>query len=394
MILSAVVHFYEGDYAWTGTMELGDPAAYQRIRIDDPVTLMMGDSAIDLMVDNKTITRDGVNRPKLTVSLISPTARFVLPRAELMTKTWNNPTMARVAAEEAVGESIQWDLVDWLIPAGRLAFSDASPIDVVQTIARAAGGLVETTPSGVLRVRHRFPVPVPEWATAIPDHVLTDASHNLSCRESYRLTKRCNQVLVRGLLPQPDHLTVEIDNRPDGPNLGLTQFIAGGPVNLMVMHGPETNIGSVDVTAGNLARNADFSCRVTEDIMFGGSRISSLSKPAISIESVVWIGNNQGDLRLLRDGRTVQVDYDCVAMARVTYTARAKSWHLSTPTMAGGLNSYPVHVLVTGVSGYLGHDGEIICQRGGGEYPGVDISDPLLTSTDAKYSRGRAEIDD
>ncbi|MBF0171656.1 MAG: hypothetical protein HQK87_11340, partial [Nitrospinae bacterium] len=82
-----------------------------------------------------------------------------------------------------------------------------------------------------------------------------------------------------------------------------------------------------------------------------------------------------------------------VAIARITFTVRARSFRLSAPSRVAGLDSFPVQVRITGTSGDPIGDGEIVCQRGDGEFPGEDISDPLLSTTEAKLSRGRAEID-
>ncbi|ABK45366.1 hypothetical protein Mmc1_2875 [Magnetococcus marinus MC-1] len=392
-ILSASLAIAEGDYAWTGTMELADPASFQRIQIDDPVTLELGGEIFQMMVDNKTLSRDGVSRPRLVVSLISPTARFTMPRAMPMEGMWESPVSARVAAEEAVGKSILWDLVDWTIPGGRLAVYDAAPLDVVRTIAEAAGGVVETTPGGILRVRHRFPVAVPQWGRVTPDHILTDSADNLSCRESHRARYRVNRVTVRGWLPSGGHLSAELDRRVDGLNQGHTTFHSGGSAHLLVNHGPKTSIQSISASSGALLPNADQSYTISEDLMFDGSNSATLSQPAQSIQSVIWLGNDLGALTLATDGMAVTAASSGVAIARVTFTVRSRSWSLTAPEVVAGLDSFPVQVRITGQSGDQVGDGEIVCQRGDGEHPGEDISDPLLATTEAKLSRGRAEID-
>ncbi|MBF0175117.1 MAG: hypothetical protein HQL83_17020 [Magnetococcales bacterium] len=133
-VISATLSQAEQDFAWAGSLEVTNPASFQRIRIDDPIDLELGGEMFKLMVDNKTLERDGVGMPRLTVSVVSPTAKFVAPRATPMDKAWDTPVWARDAAEEAIGEEIQWELVNWLIPGGRLAVHEASPLDVVRTI--------------------------------------------------------------------------------------------------------------------------------------------------------------------------------------------------------------------------------------------------------------------
>ncbi|ABK45291.1 hypothetical protein Mmc1_2798 [Magnetococcus marinus MC-1] len=392
-VISASLAIAEGDYAWTGTMELADPASFQRIRIDDPVTLELGGETFQMMVDNKTLSRDGVSRPRLTVSLISPTARFAAPRATPMERAWDAAIRAREAAEEAVGEAIQWDLVNWVIPAGRLAVYDAAPLDVVRTIAEAVGGVVETTPGGILRVRHRFPTAVPQWSRVTPDHILTDAADNLSCRESHRARYRVNRVTVRGWLPSGGHLSAEVDRRVDGLNQGRTSFHSGGTAHLLVNNGSETDIQGISASAGTLLTNADQSFTIAEDVTFDGTNSATLSQPARAIQSVIWLGNDLGAVTLAPDGMTLLASRAGIAIARITFTVRARSWRLSAPSRVAGLDSFPVQVRITGTSGDPVGDGEIICQRGDGEFPGEDISDPLLATTEAKLSRGRAEID-
>nr|CRH06119.1 conserved protein of unknown function [Candidatus Magnetococcus massalia] len=392
-VISASLAIAEGDYAWTGTMELADPASFQRIQIDDPVTLELGGEAFQMMVDNKTLSRDGVSRPRLVVSLISPTARFAAPRATPMERVWKTPVSARAAAEEVVGEPIQWDLVDWTIPGGRLAVYDATPLDVVRTITKAAGGVVETAPGGALRVRHRFPVAVPQWGSTTPEHILTDATDNLSCRESHRARYRVNRVTVRGWLPSRGHLSAEVDRRVDGLNQGRTTYHSGGSAHLLVNQGPETIIQSITTSTGSLLPNPDQTYTVTDDVNFDGTNAATLSQPAQSIQSVIWLGNDLGTLTLAADAITVMAASSGVAIARITFIVRSRSWSLSAPEEVAGLDSFPVQVRIAGESGDQVGDGEIVCQRGNGEFPGEDISDPLLATTESKLSRGRAEID-
>ncbi len=393
-IIAATLSQAEMDFAWSGTLEVTNPASFQRIRIDDPIDLELGGEMFKLMVDNKTLERDGVGMPRLTVSVVSPTARFVAPRATPMDKVWDEPVWARDAAEEAIGEGIRWDLVNWLIPGGRLAVHEASPLDVVRTIVEAVGGLVESLPDGMLRIRHRFPIAVPRWATASVDHVLTDESDNLSCRESHVLRNRVNKVLVRGYLPSgTGFLSVEVDARLDGLNHGQTTFYSGDTAHLLVLSGDDVALSDPFVSAGVILPGAWQEIKMTQDVVFNGTATATLDKPAFAIDSVIWIGNNLGPLSLEADDRTLTVPNAGVAIARVTYRTRAKAWRLYGPPMVSGLDEYPVNVRFVGSTREILGAGEIYCQRGDGAFRGPDISEPLLTSDEAKRSRGRADID-
>ncbi|MBF0137459.1 MAG: hypothetical protein HQL65_14575 [Magnetococcales bacterium] len=393
MILSVTISLAEGDFAWSGSLELDDPASFQRVKVGDPITLELGSEVFNLVVDNKTLERNGVGMPRFSISVISPTAHLTSPRAAPLERTWNDPVQARAATEDATGETILWDLVDWLIPGGRLAVHNATPADVVRTIAEAAGGVVETLPEGQLRVRHRFPVAVPDWNTATPDHILTDAADNLSCSESHTLRRRVNRVLVRGYLPQSGYLAAELDNRPNGLNEGRNSFFVGETAHLLVHTGPEVTSVELAASTGLLLPGPEQTLRLTQDLVFDGTSTGALDQPAVSIDSVIWLGNDLGTLTLEADRRSLSAERSGVATARIGYTAVARSWGLTTPETVAGLDAFPVQVRAVAQNGATPLDGEIICQRGAGDHHGEDISDPLLADTLAKLSRGRAEID-
>ncbi|MBF0182527.1 MAG: hypothetical protein HQM03_21125 [Magnetococcales bacterium] len=394
-VISATLSQAEQDFAWAGTLEVTNPASFGRIAINDPIDLELGGEVYKLMVDNKTIERDGVGMPRLTVSVISPTARFVTPRATPLDRAWDSPIWARDAAEEAIGEAIQWELVNWLIPGGRLAFHDAAPMDVVRAIVTAAGGLVETLPDGTLRVRHRFPVAVPAWTTASVDHILTDSADNLSCRESHMLRTRVNKVLVRDFLPSGSgFLALEVDSRPDGLNHGRTSFVAGDTAHLLQYAGPDVTVADAVASTGVLLPGGWQTISQTQDVVFNGTATAVLDKPSVVLNAVVWLGTDLGEMTLAADQRTVSVPNAGVAIARVTYRSLARAWSLTAPSSVAGEEEFPVEVHCTGITADALGTGEIFCQRDDGAFRGEDISEPLLSSDEAKRSRGRAEIDD
>lgn len=393
MILTATLTHAEGEYAWTGAVELSDPASYRKLTVDDALAISLGGVVYSVMVDSKTMDRQGVSAPRMVAQVISPTARHASPRATPVSHTWAAPVYARDAAEEAVKEGIQWNLANWQIPGGRLAFHDASPIDVVRTIAKAAGGMVETLADGRLQVRHRFPVPVPRWLTTAPDHILTDASHILAVQERHVRRTRINRVTVRGYMPQPGFLSIEVDNRPDGLNQGRATFENGETAHLLVYAGVDVVSLKLTSSAGLLRPGPSYTLPLTQEVTFDRSPSATLDRPALTIDSVIWIGGDLGPLTMGPDRRTITAARTGLSIARVAYTTKAQSWTLTAPIQLSGLEEFTIHVAATGGNG-ASLDGDVICQRGNGNSPGEDIADPLLTDTQAKLSRGRAEIDD
>ncbi len=394
-LLSAEIGIAEGEYAWTGRAELADAAAFQSLAVNDAVELVLGNQTYALIIDNRTLSRDGTNRPTMMVSLISPTANLAQPRAVPMEKSWDTTIQARTTAEETVGQSVVWDLIDWQIPAGRLAFYGAAPLDILQSVASAAGGVVETLPDGSLRVRHRFPVSVPEWSHTTPDLVLTDAADNLSVRESFLFRSRVNRIAIREFQPQFGSLTASLDDREEGglnPDGQATMLPSSSP-GFLVHSGPDIVISGVNTSAGTVTPQANQVYLEEVDVIFNGTSQARLSKPAKSIDSWIWLGNDLGQLTLGTDGVTLTSESIGVAIARITYTVRAAAWRLNAPTSLAGSTSFPIQVQVTGDAGNIEGSEEIIFQRGAGEFEGPSIIEPILTGFLAKQSRARAEID-
>ncbi|MBF0422628.1 MAG: hypothetical protein HQL73_06520 [Magnetococcales bacterium] len=393
-VLSAELGIAEGEYAWTARFQVATPDDYQRIQVDDDLTVTIGGESYALIVDNKELQRTGGRKESFVVAAISPTSRLSPAKGRLFDKTWDMPVQARAAAEEVAGQPVDWNLIDWWIPGGRLAVTRAAPLDIIKTIAGAAGGVVMTRPDGVLAVRHAFPTPVPSWSSVTVDHILTDTLDNLSSRESYRSQRRVNRVVVRGYLPGNPDLSVEIDDRDDGLNAGRTVFHGGETVSFLAHSGSEIAGIRASSSAGELFPRARQAYQITRDLAFDQANLATLDKPVTSIDAVVWLGNDLGALRLGSDGRTVMSDRVGLAIARVTCTVKAAAWGLCAPfSLGGGQSRFAIRVQVTGDVTAQSGDGEIICQRGDGEFFGDDISDPLLVGTQEMLSRGRMAID-
>ena len=159
------------------------------------------------------------------------------------------------------------------------------------------------------------------------------------------------------------------------------------------MHGDAIVLAEPATSAGVLLPGGLQTVEIKQDLVFAGTATATLDKPAVAIDSVVWLGNDLGDLILEADRRTLVASVAGVAIARVAYRSEARGWGLSSPASVGGLDEFPVQVRFAGTTAEVLGAGEIFCQRGDGAFRGADVSDPLLTTDEAKRSRGRAEID-
>ena len=185
-ISGADLAFDEGGFAWTSSIELAQVADYQAFRRNDPFTVVLFGDRYEFIVDSKSLSRDRPAGVSMVISGVSPVAMLDSgpDRAAEITKTWTAPVNASDVVRELAGDiPVDWQIIDWLIPAHRLGVSNASPIGVIQQVAQAAGGVAEAKQDGSLLIRPAFPVSVPNWGKEPSDHVFTDAADNLSVRE-------------------------------------------------------------------------------------------------------------------------------------------------------------------------------------------------------------------
>ncbi len=390
------VSMASGGTFWTATLEPARIEDYASIVLNDAFTITIGADVWQFIIDNKSLQRDGTNaRPQITG--ISPGAKHASPRATRLTKTWDAPVMAHAAAEEALGgETITWNILDWQIPANRLAVKDADPIEVVRSIAKAAGALVESNRDGSLTARYRFPRRVPDWSSAAIDHTYTDNADNLSAQETLRPTRIVDKVAVRDAPANAGSISAEVDSREDGLNAGVTSFAAGETAHILAHPGPGVSVESVTGSAGTIRQGPALTYQQTEDLSFDKVSSARLRLPASSIDSVIWLGTSLGALILADDLITMNAPAAGVAIARVKYTVAAEAWEVTAPQTAGGETEFPLAVLFKGKATEERPGGgrvNIIAQRGDGAHPGPDIVDPLIGSVPVATERGRAEIE-
>lgn len=199
-ILNCVLSQDEGGYAWLCDFTLANIKDYDKFSQDVAFVVDLQGEEFNFIVDSKSLSRNAPAQLEMQVKGISPTAIYDNDRVETLDVVFDdtdNLIFAKQAAETALGTSITWDILDWVIPPLRLGFSNTTPIRVAQTIVEAAGGILETQPDGTLKARKRFPVSTPDFDTASVDHVFTDASDNISISEGLTFARGVNSLNIR-----------------------------------------------------------------------------------------------------------------------------------------------------------------------------------------------------
>jgi len=288
-IIDASLSQDEDGYAWLGVVILAKIEDYQKFTNGDAFTVNLFGELFELIVDSKGLNRSNPSEVGLSVSGLSPTALLASPRGESISKLWDTPVLAKDAAEEFLGgEVIDWQLVNWTIPAFALGVSDITPIELVQLIAKSAGGVVETKPDGSLLVRPRHKIKVPDYGISIIDQTYTDSDDNISVVEGQGFSKELNKIAIRDQsVNSTDADTIEFIVKEDDSTAGILKAYPSPFRDINITH-----TGPVGVLLSKLGEITRTETEIIE--IFDGS--GSVKYPIESVVSISWLDTNLGGI--------------------------------------------------------------------------------------------------
>ncbi len=347
---SAEVNIDEGEFAYTCELTFNNPDDVALFGPDEPFTVTIGAENYAFIRQDDTFTRDGQVNLTATVSGISPGAIYAEPRAEKITRTWDDAVLVSAVLEELFGAGVvELRVLDWTIPAKRLAVASQTPMGIAQQIARATGGLIESEPDGSLYIRYAWPVSVPFMADATPDQVYDDTRDAFRIVESAPPSRVSNKFRIIDVADSSSGLLqAEIDSREAGLNSGRTSFIPGDQPGFLIFKGERVAVDNVRPSAGNIVSLAAGNMDVSETLSFAGTQEARLKYPTAAILSYKWLGNNLG-VPVLIDEATVSVPVEGVGLLMVTYQTAFLARRVSgVPAVINGETEYDVLVLVEG----------------------------------------------
>ena len=189
-------------WCWSFSARVPEASLALVMPLDEPVAV-----ACDINGHQWTALVEGwseahsFGRREYTLRGRSQTAMLAEPYAPARAGSNTAQTLARQLAEAELlytGYTLDWDLVDWLVGAGALSYSNASPLKVIQQIVEAAGGRVISHRTGKeLRALPRLHSLPWTWAAATPDLGISDYVVR-QLRREYVPTPIVNAVFVSG----------------------------------------------------------------------------------------------------------------------------------------------------------------------------------------------------
>lgn len=392
-------------YSWAGTLELLTQESFNSLAHNDEVLITLGGTSYLVIVDSSSRSTS-INAPTLSVPIISPTAKLTTPRSALITRAWDSPTMARTICEQAVGQVIDWGIIDWLIAGGLVSAAKESPLSILARVLGAVKAVISTNANGTLKVRYNMKYPPQEWSQHTPDHSYSDVTDAIVVHEVKAVKPYFNNFFISSLSSSPTvgepsyTMSLALDDRPDGLNKGVTAFKAGDIAYVYMVVPKGLTVSKVEVSAGSIRKLYAGMLNKEETLTFGNSNTGTLSMPAHSYFSSIWQGKSLGQVHLSPDGLNVTTDLTGTAMAKVKYRTNVIFYAIQLPANINGSKQFNVSVYAEASSAVVGSGSvlpidSIVAIRGEGNLQGADVQEPLLSySLEALKERGRAELNE
>jgi hypothetical protein len=320
---------------WQCEMTLKDANDYIRFPRDTAFVIRLFNVDFNFIVDSRSLQRSiddqGNYQETCTIFGLSPLVAEARPRAERLTKTWDTPIMASAVVTELLGTNT-WNVVDWMIPAYRLAAERADPLTVAKQVVEAVGGLIESEPGGGIVCRHRWPTSIAGLDGVAADHEL-DERVIYSANESPTQDELIDRVRIydteAGFQDRLEYVANKIGDNADPRNGILYAFISPWREGLRIVTTRPSAISVGAATEGTRSINDSNEDYPAETITFT-ERTSSTSYPIMTLTSLDWLDEDLGAAVYTPYATTIEAgngSYGGYSLAKVEYVTR----YLSVP---------------------------------------------------------------
>lgn len=324
-VLSASVSQDENSPYWIARIDIADLNAMQGLRLGDRVQLELGITIFELQIDSRSLIRQSPADVRLSLTAISPLAWRAPPHGLPVTRIWDEPVWSRdVIAELLPGLEMDWQLVDDLIPANRLAATEANPVEIAAAVIRAAGGLIESQPDGRVLIRHRFPIPIPRYgqasASASTNLALTEALDLFEISEVDEIRAGTNRLRITDGQSVSGQDQVEFVRDNDNPLAGTVRVIPAPWREVSLVHSGDDSI--TVLAQGCVIREED------ELVEFKAGAAKS-QYPVDALLGVSWQYANLGAVVVSAGTTTLQAGGVAgYSLARIRYQTRAYEYRV------------------------------------------------------------------
>lgn len=262
-------------YCWsTSELDLAQAADWHNIRVGDEFWLVIGNQRILLTVTRRSRNQQNAKRPRYVIAAASPT--WKLAQEKNYEKTFGS-IFAHDAVCDILGREVDWQIVNWLIPAGKLAFYVSSRMEAALKIIAAVKGTCQTQLDGGILVVRRYPIPPAHWENALPNRVIDADLSELSYSESFANSNTYNAVTVGW--EDSSKLSCEIETEINVAGRGIVRLI---PIPFREMELAHTGGATVTISPG-----VERTIAKCELVTFQNGKATT-TKPVYQLQTVKW----------------------------------------------------------------------------------------------------------
>ena len=317
-IVEATLSCDEESPVWIARVEIAAITDFAAIGIGDTITLALGLETCVLVVDGKTLSRTSPASQRMELTAVSPVALLDSPFAGTIRYYEASAVSARVAVEFLIGP-VNWQLPDWIIPAGRLMLEGATPLAAARNIVAAIGGIVESNPDGGVVCRRRHPVSIPQYGVATVAHSLFDADV-MSAQAQIAPMRGYNRVTIAneegGTGSSADRIEYVAD--ADDAYRGTVRAYVAGTRAVVLAHTGHPS--TVIATLGAVTRIESETVEFIEGQ--GNTRY-----PVTAIVNLAWQHTGLGDVTA--SGQSLTAATSSYSLLRITYTTTSLDWRVA-----------------------------------------------------------------
>lgn len=328
----------EGEYAIKGEIHLADQAQFLLCHhLVSELVITIDADEYHLIVEAPRRSRPEVGRTEYYVTAASRTILLDAPYAATITRDFAGAMASAIVDEMATlgGVLVDWQMVDWYIPAGTLYANSETPMAVISKIVSAAGGIKQTSPAGVLICRPEYPLSVNSWDVAAPAHYLTDMDNFFSVDSSPEIRDGFNRYLVSNQEAGQIGLTLEqvdIDATTKEVLVYQVPFNDASTIHLRTSGGSWVSITDEGIVTEDLTELVE--------IVAGEGRTQ---KPIYSLGSHIYKQTSLGTITTAEDGNVATAIMDN-SLVEVVYTTKYRKFRV-VDALIEDVQFYPEEVM-------------------------------------------------
>lgn len=306
------------EYCLSCTLQLARQADYLACVVGEELVVTVNGETYRFFVEGRGRSRDH-GSTGYTVQGMSRTALLGAPYASPVAVELSGMA-STIICSLAPGYTVQWDTLDWYIPAGILLPADKTVLDTIRDIAHAAGAIVQTEPDGTLVIQPDYIAAVPTWPTRPPDYFLTDAVDFFTDAANFEYRDGFNRFLVS------DQLTSAISGRLE------QEQITDATKIIRRYRTPWGNDLPLRHTGGEWVITEPLGVEITEkdEVIEFVAGSGHTQYPIYAVTAMAWLQTSLGLVRRGEDG-TLEAEIPEESLLAITYQTRCWKWQVSSP---------------------------------------------------------------